>query len=333
MAKAATALAYWVEAAGTGGLRPAPLPAPGPGDVALASTFSGISVGTERLVGRGLVPASCAAAMACQGMQGSFALPVCYGYSLVGTITHGAFAGRTAFTMHPHQDRVVVAADRVVVLPGSVPAARGTLLPNLETALNAVWDADLRTGETGIVVGGGAVGLLLTFVLATERGEAPALVESDPVRRQFAARLPWIGAVLAPEDVALGRAAVAFHTSATSEGLQLAIDAVGFEGRVVELSWYGARPVTLQLGETFHHERKRIVASQVGTVAASHRAAGRAARTASVLQLLADPRLDALLGTPIPFAQLPAFFARLYRGEPVEPCPVVAYDAIDSLTP
>lgn len=46
---------------------------------------------------------------------------------------------------------------------------------------------------------------------------------------------------------------IAFHTSATQEGLQMAIDCVGMEGRVVEMSWYGARPVTLHLGGDFRY--------------------------------------------------------------------------------
>lgn len=321
-----TRLAFWVEAPGGGALRRTTLRSPGVDEHVIASEFSGISVGTERLVGLGLVPATCAAAMACRGMQGSFALPICYGYSLVGRIATGRLAGRRVFTMQPHQDRVVVAGDHLIPLPDQlVTGPRATLLPNLETALNAVWDADLRAGERIAIVGGGAVGLLVAFVLHTLHGEGAVLVEVDAGRRAFAAKLPWIGAVVAPDDVEHGRFDAVFHTSASNAGLQLSIDALGFEGRVLELSWYGSRAVMLHLGTSFHHQRKRIVASQVATIAPSHRAAGRAARTVQVCALLDDNRLDALLGPPIPFAELPQFFARLCRGEVLEPCPVVAY--------
>lgn len=324
MTEPRTATAYWVEAPGCGALRRQPLRAPAAGEVELRTTHSGISCGTERLVGRGRVPAAGAAVMACAGMQGSFALPVSYGYCLVGTVVG---SGARVFTMHPHHDRAVVAAAQLVPLPPAVPSPRATLLPNLETALNAVWDAELRGGESVVVVGGGAVGLLLTFVLACRHDRAVTLVETDPARREFAQQLPWRPHVVPPTAVPVEAAAVAFHTSATGSGLQLALDAVGFEGRVVELSWYGDEPVSLRLGTGFHHGRKRIVASQVGTIAPSHRAAGRAARTAAVLDLLADARLDTLLAPPIAFADLPAFCARLYRGEPTEPCPVVEYPA------
>lgn len=319
------ALAYWVEAAGRGALRRQELPLPTGDEVELAARFSGVSAGTERLVGRGSVPPDLAAVMACPGMQGSFALPVRYGYSLVGAIVNGADAGRRAFTMHPHMDRVVVPRERIVLLPDDVPDARATLLPNLETALNAVWDAELRRGEPVAVVGGGAVGLLLTFVLTSLHDGPCTLVEEAAERRAFAARLPWLADVVAPRDVPPAGQAVAMHTTATSAGLQLAIDAVGFEGRVIELSWYGDEPVRVRLGGSFHHARKRLVASQVATIAPSHRAAGHAARTAAVLRLLRDPRLDTLHGQPIPFADLPSFFARLYAGHATEPCPLVRY--------
>jgi threonine dehydrogenase-like Zn-dependent dehydrogenase len=325
MKERARATAYWVLAAGRGALRQHALTPPAAGEVEVAARFSGVSCGTERLVGRGRVPASCAEVMACQGMQGSFTLPVLYGYSLVGEIEHGPEAGRRVFTMHPHQDRLVVARERLVPLPDDVPSARATLLPNLETALNAVWDAELRAGEPVAVVGGGAIGLLLTFVLATQHDGPCTLVEEAGERRAFAARLPWITNVVAPFDVAPGAHAVAMHSTATSSGLQTAIDAVGFEGRVLELSWYGDEPVRVQLGGSFHHARKRLLASQVATIAPSHRAAGHAARTQAVLRLLADPRLDTLHGEPIPFAELPTFFARLYVGAATEPCPLVRY--------
>jgi threonine dehydrogenase-like Zn-dependent dehydrogenase len=326
MAAEATTLAFWVESPGKGSLRHGVLRSAGVDEHVVASEFSGISVGTERLVGLGLVPETCATAMTCRGMQGSFALPVCYGYSLVGRIDAGPFAGRRVFTMHPHQDRVVVGNDHLISLPDQLASGpRATLLPNLETALNAVWDAELCGGERIAIVGGGAVGLLVAFVLHTRHGDGVVLVETDARRRQLAAALPWMGAVIAPDDVEHGRFDVVFHASASNAGLQLAIDAIGFEGRVIDLSWYGARSVMLQLGTSFHHQRKRLVASQVATIARSHRAAGRAARTMHVLGLLQDERLDALLGAPIPFAELPEFFARLCRGEVSEPCPVVAY--------
>lgn len=319
---ALTARSYQVVAPGRGELVDVTLSAPAADEVLVETAFSGISPGTERLVGLGLVPASSAAAMAVRGMRGSFALPITYGYSLVGTTADG----ERVFTMHPHQTRAVVARDHTVTLPDAVPLARATLLPNLETALNGKWDGELRGDERVAVIGGGAIGLLLTFVLSRlHRGEF-VLVERDAARRERARSLTWIGAVIDPMQLGQGAAEVAFHASGSAAGLQLALDGIGFEGRVIELSWYGDRPVTLHLGGAFHHQRKRILASQVGAVAPSHRAAGPAARTSAVLELLADAQLDQLLEAPVPIRDLPALFADIYAGNATAPCPIVGYN-------
>jgi NADPH:quinone reductase-like Zn-dependent oxidoreductase len=318
-------LGYWIDGPGHGTVRPTMLRQPRADELVLRAHCTGVSPGTERLVGLGRVPATMDATMAVPGMQGSFGLPLLYGYSFVGRVVDGPRVGERVFTMHPHTTHAVVAANACVALPADVPDARATLFPNLETAVNAVWDAELAVDERIVVVGGGAVGLLTTFALATLARVRTNLVESDPARRAFASRLPWLAAVLAPDELPRDTFACALHTSGHEAGLQLAIDAVGFEGRVLDLSWYGDRPVTLRLGETFHHRRKTLRASQVGTVARSHRAAGRAARTAAVLDLLRDPRLDSLLAPAMPFPSLQGFFAALYRGEPTTPCPVVGY--------
>ncbi|MCR9244306.1 MAG: zinc-binding alcohol dehydrogenase [bacterium] len=322
MTASRTSRCYWVESPGRGALRADAMTPAGPEDVLVVTEFSGISPGTERLVGNGQVPAAVAQQMACYGMKGTFALPIAYGYSLVGRTA----AGDRVFTMHPHQDRCHVSRDRLVELPDAVPASRATLFPNLETALNATWDAELRGDERTLVIGAGAVGCLLAFVLARLHHGPVTLVEQDASRRERATALPWVSRAIAPGAVATGTSDVAFHATGSGSGLQLAIDAVGFEGRVIELSWYGTREVTLRLGETFHHQRKRIVSSQVATVAPSHRAAGYAARTAAVLELLHDTQLDELHGEPIPFTDLPTRMAALYRGDPIDSCPIVRYD-------
>jgi threonine dehydrogenase-like Zn-dependent dehydrogenase len=324
---------YWVVEKGRGELRDVALPEPTAHELVLAARRTGISPGTERLVGLGLVPTSCREAMACRGMQGSFALPVLYGYSFVGRVAHGEHVGRRAFVMRPHQDRVVVRSDEVVWLPEAIPDDRATLFPNVETAQNAVWDGELLGEEPVAVVGAGALGLLVAFVLSRQHRGTITVVERDAARRTFAASLPWIETAVAPDELPPGSVAHAFHASASEAGLQLAIDAVGFEGRVIELSWYGERAVTLRLGGTFHSERKQIRATQVGYVAPRHRPAGHPHRTQAVLDLLHDQRLDRLVARRVSFAQLPDFFADLYAGAETPPCPVVEHSTVVDHSP
>jgi threonine dehydrogenase-like Zn-dependent dehydrogenase len=291
--------------------------------------YSGVSPGTERLVGLGRVPSAAAESMDCRYMAGDFALPVKYGYCLVAEGLEGGLEGQRLFVMHPHQELAVVRDEHAVPLPDSVPSRRAVLIPNLETALNAIWDAELgEATEPCLVVGGGVVGLLVAYVLRRTHDRPLAIVEPHAGRRERATSLPWIDEALTPEDVARGEAAVAFHASGDPRGLQTALDAVGFEGRVVDLSWYGDRAVTLDLGTAFHRQRKRILASQVSSVAPSHRAShGHAGRMREVISLLDDPALEALLGAPVPFSQMPAYMAELYRDHVEEPLPLISYES------
>lgn len=321
-----TTIGYWVDSPCLGSLRDVALPALSDQDVSLSALRSGVSVGTERLVGRGHVSVKSAESMSCRGMQGSFALPVLYGYSFVGVANTGPECGRRAFVMRPHQRKVIAARAELHWLPDEVSSARATLFPNMETARNAVWDAGLCGEEAIAIIGAGAIGLLVAFVLSKEHGGPVVVVECDAERRRMAQALPWIDLVVAPSELDLGSFAVAFHTSATSAGLQSSIDAVGFEGHVLELSWYGDRSVTIQLGLDFHSQRKRISASQVGTVARSQRALGYPARSMAVMKLLEDSQLGALLGNEIAFADLPETFASIYAGQSYAPCPVVNYE-------
>jgi threonine dehydrogenase-like Zn-dependent dehydrogenase len=324
------ATAYWVVAPGLGELRREVLPpSPAAGSIRVRTELSAVSCGTERLVGLGLVPAALSAAMACRAMGGDFGLPVKYGYCLVGEVVGGARAGQRVFTMHPHQDLADVVGGAVLELPAGLPAARAALIPNLETALNAVWDAEIAPGATVVVVGAGAVGLLIAYVVERLHALRPMLVEPDAGRRRLAASLPFVGQVVPPDELPRGAFAVAFHASGSGAGLQLALDGVGFEGKVLDLSWYGTQRVTLDLGGSFHAQRKQILACQVGTIARSKRAThGPRERLHDVLALLAGQpgeALDALLGEPVAFTAMPELMRAVYAGKAGAIVPLVLY--------
>ena len=319
--------AYWVVSKGRGELRPADLPAkPAAGHSRIATDFTGVSPGTERLVGLGRVPQACRESMACAYMEGDFDLPVKYGYTLVGTCVNGVHEGRRVFLMHPHQSLVDVDEGQLTLLPEDVPSHRAVLLPNLETALNAVWDAELAPGEEALVVGAGSVGLLVAFVLQRLRGCAPVLVEVDEERRRLAGGLPWVSGVCAPDACEPGAAQVCFHTSGSPLGLETSLATIGFEGRVIELSWFGDRPVQLDLGGRFFTQRQRIIASQVAHVANSHRAThAKAQRRQAVLELLSVDDLELLLDDPLPFEELPDLMHDLYRGRARGLLPLISH--------
>ncbi len=117
-----------------------------------------------------------------------------------------------------------------------------------------------------------------------------------------------------------------FHTSASEAGLATAIGCAGFEGTVVEMSWYGEKAVAVPLGGAFHSQRLKLVSSQVGQVSASRRARwDYRRRMQAALALLADPVLDRLLETEIAFDEAPAKLPALLAPDAPGLAPVIRY--------
>ncbi|GAA4347731.1 zinc-binding alcohol dehydrogenase [Variovorax defluvii] len=306
--------ACWIEAAGRAGLRPVTLAAPGPHEVRVRALHSGISRGTEALVFRGEVPESEYERMRAPFQEGSFPAPLKYGYASVGVVEQGApeLLGRTVFCLHPHQSHYVVPAAAVHVLPDSLPPARAVLAANMETAVNALWDAAPRLGDRIAVVGAGVVGLLVGWLAGRLPGCSVQMVDTNPGRRAVARQL---GLGFATPDAAAPDADAVVHASGSGEGLATALRLAAFEATVLELSWYGQRAVTLPLGEAFHARRLTLRSSQVGQVATAQRARwNRGRRMALALGLLCDPVLDVLVTDAADFEELPAVLARLAAG-------------------
>lgn len=301
-----TAAALWYVAPGRAEIRTEALAAPGPGEVLVRALHGAISRGTERLVLAGRVPPAEHARMRGPFMGGRFPFPVKYGYASVGRVEAGpdALAGRTVFALHPHQTRFVVPAEAVVPVPDIVPPRRAVLAANMETALNAVWDAAPGPADRIAVVGAGVVGLLVAYLCGGLRGAEVTVVDIAPARATTAVALGlrFARPCDAPTDCDL-----VVHASASAAGLATALSLAGDEATVLELSWYGEGPVAVPLGGAFHSRRLTLRSSQVGRVAPSHQARWTyRRRIAAALALLADDRLDVLLAPPVAFADLPA---------------------------
>lgn len=313
-----TARAFWTVAPGRGELRTETLPAPGPGQLLVRALHSGVSRGTESLVWRGRVPSSLHRTMRAPFQDGEFPFPVKYGYSSVGVVEDGppAWRGRTVFCLFPHQSAYLVPVTAVTPLPEDLPPARAVLAANMETALNGLWDAGPLIGDRVAIVGAGTVGLLCAWLTSRVPGCRVQLI--DPLcGAAKAAAASRLGVPLnTPEATAAATeradADLVIHASGAPDGLVTALALAGFEATVLELSWFGDRPVTLPLGEAFHQKRLRLRSSQVGSVAGAQRARwDPARRLATALQLLREPALDALLNSRCRFADLPRWMARL----------------------
>jgi threonine dehydrogenase-like Zn-dependent dehydrogenase len=317
------ARAFWLREPGRGEIRPVTLPDPGPDEVFVRTRYTGVSRGTETLVYQGRVPRSQYAVMRAPFQEGEFPGPVKYGYLNVGVVEAGPpdLAGRTVFCLYPHQTAYVVPTHAVDPLPDGVPPERAVLAGTVETAVNALWDAVPLVGDLITVVGAGMVGCCVAALIARFPGTRVELVDADPGRAGVAAAL---GVDFALPAGATGGRDLVIHASATEAGLQHSLDLLAKDGRVIELSWYGDRPVNLALGGAFHSGRLTVRGSQVGTVARRDRTFAQ--RRALALELLRDPAFDALITGRSAFAELPEVLGRLADGTLPALCHLITYD-------
>ena len=140
----------------------------------------------------------------------------------------------------PTRIHYVVPAAAVHPLPDGVPAARGVLAANMETAVNVAWDARPAEGQAIVVIGGGVVGLLAARRCGDETG-APVLVV-DPCRAREAAAHA-LGLAWRPDPPPEASADLVIHASGTAEGLRAALRIAAVDATIVEASWYGTRAV------------------------------------------------------------------------------------------
>ena len=317
--------ALWYVAPGRAEIRAEPLAPPAAGQARLRAVASALSRGTERLIFSGRVPESEYERMRAPFMTGAFPFPVKYGYAMVARVEEGppALQGRLCFALYPHQTAFNLAAENILPLPDGLPPQRAVLAANMETALNAVWDGAPGPADRIAVVGAGVLGLLVARLCAKMPGAQVTVVDINSARAAIAHAF---GAGFAPPGEAPVDCDLVVHTSASAAGLATALRLAGDEATVLELSWYGADAVKVPLGDVFHSRRLKLISSQVGKVAPSHRPRwDYRRRLSAALGLLNDPALDALIAPPVAFADLPAKLPEILNPESGVLCQLVSY--------
>jgi Threonine dehydrogenase and related Zn-dependent dehydrogenases len=242
-------------------------------EVVVETDVSAISAGTELLVYRDEAPDDLPVDETIDAFDDSFEYPLRYGYAAAGRVVDtgsevsDAWLDRQVFGFHPHQTRFAAAPDDLVVLPDDVSPAHGSLLPTVETATNLVLDSEPRLGESVVVFGAGVVGLCTTRLLSAFPLADLTVVEPIADRRETATAM-GADRVVTPETAAaeLGDRDLALELSGQPAVLNDAIDAVGYDGRIVVGSWYGDKRAPIDLGGAFHRDRIELVSSQVSTI-------------------------------------------------------------------
>lgn len=265
-------------------IREEEIPEPAPSEILVETLVSGLSAGSEVLVYRGQAPEEMAVDPAIPALAaGRLTFPLKYGYSAVGRVNRlGSkveldWEGRLVFSFQPHQSHFVAQTSDLFPLPEGVTPEEAVFLPNFETAVNLVMDGRPLIGEGVVVIGQGVVGLLTTALLSRFPLGRLLTVDRYSRRRELSRALgaeesfdpvdPSIPHRLEELLAANGGADLVYELSGNPAGLNMAIDACGFAGRVLVGSWYGQKEAIVDLGSKFHRDRIKLISSQVSTLA------------------------------------------------------------------
>lgn len=266
-----------------------------------------LSTGTERLVASGAVPPSMYERMIVPYMEGNFDFPIKYGYACGGHSEDGGFY----HYMHPHQDICRVHPDALFRIENDLSAFKIPLISNMETALNAIWDAECQPDQNVAICGFGNIGGLLANTLRHYSQKEATIIEKDSWRREKAESMGW-----KVDDNSEANFDIIFHTTATENGLQYCIDHLNPEGKVIDLSWYGTKKVQLELGVDFHYKRLTIRSSQVGKISPLVRnKIDYTKRKEIAAEILQKPGFDDLVTNIISWKEAPSIFNDLRKNQ------------------
>jgi len=284
------------------------------GEVVVEAMYSLVSLGTERTITTQLLPKEVAEKMRVPYMKGDFQKEFTYGYSLIGRIIEGEkdVLGKLVHVMHPHQNYAIVKMQDVSFLPEDMDSKLATLASNMETAVNAIWDAQVEIGDEVLVIGFGTVGALTAFIASNIPGVKVSVLEINKSRIDAATEQGY------QVDTTLESRAfdIVFNTSANASMLQKAISLTKHEGRIIEMSWYGSKSIQLNLGTDFHYGRKQIISSQVSHIPKrkQHNWTYRS-RKDLVFRLIKNSDLNYLINNEVPFSETPSFYDNLRRNQ------------------
>ena len=310
-----------------------------PGSVRVRTWYSGISAGTELTAYRGSNPYltrtwDVERRLFVDGAP-TFGYPVeGWGYSEVGEVVEvaddvdGPAVGELVHGIWGHRSEAVVpaAAVRDRTWTGE-DALAGTFARVGSIALNAVLAADVRLGDRVAVFGQGVIGLLATR-LATLAGARVIAVDTVARRLEMAREMGAVEVVDATTDGGAGAAIRAWSGGGVDSAIELsgvdralheAIRSVVVDGLVAASGFYQGGAEHVRLGEEFHHNRVRLVASQIsGTPVALGARWDQPRLVRTFMDEVRQGRVDtgALVTDVVEAADVAAIFERLDGGDP-----------------
>jgi threonine dehydrogenase-like Zn-dependent dehydrogenase len=288
-------------------LKPVDIPELKKDESLVKTAYSMVSLGTEKTVLTQNLPDTMAGQMAIPYMKGSLIDTFTYGYSAVGEVIKGDefWEGKNVHLMHPHQDYMVVSLADLVEIPAGIDLKSATLASNMETAINAIWDAEVSLGDRVLIFGYGLIGGLIATIIRHMIGIQVEVFEMNANRQKLHVSHGISIKSLDEYDVV-------FNATSNESALQEALTLTRQEGKVIELSWYGNRDISLQLGADFHYGRKQIISSQVSQIPYKKQPLWNyRKRKQLVFDLLANLDFTHLLTDEVDFRDTPKFYDRL----------------------
>lgn len=240
---------------------PVTLLAPGPGDIVVDISHSGISTGTEKLFWTGTMPPF-------PGMG----YPLVPGYEATGEVVEAApgtgfaagdrvfvpgancFEGGLRGLFGGASARLVTSAARAVRIDAGL-GAEGALLALAATARHAL--AGFDTALPDLIVGHGTLGRLLARLTLAAGAPAPTVWEVNPARRSGATGYE----VVAPEDDPRRNYRAIYDASGAVGLLDTLIGRIAKGGEVVLAGFY-TEPVAFTFVPAFLREARLRIAAE-----------------------------------------------------------------------
>jgi 2-desacetyl-2-hydroxyethyl bacteriochlorophyllide A dehydrogenase len=165
--------------------------------VAVGADVSYFSVGSRVAVDPSLFCGHCSA---CRRQRGN----LCEHWGAIGDTVNGAFA-----------EYVAVPAANAFAIPDSMPFADAALVEPVACAVHGLRRLDMTAGSSLLVVGAGTMGLLLAQLARRTGAAMLTVVDTDPSRRDIAAKLGFDTANSIPEALSVYPAGYDYVVEAT----------------------------------------------------------------------------------------------------------------------
>ncbi len=234
------------------------LPPLQPNEVLVQTTAGAISTGSElpryRGTARSTHPASYPQMT---GYESTGAIVAC------GSAVQRLHAGDRVVAFYGHRTHAIVPEAKAIAVPEGISDALALLAILTCDVSRGIRKVGIKAGESVLITGAGAIGLLTIFMLKAMGVQAIDIVEPRAERRSLAAQ---IGARTAMSPQEMGSMSnlydAGFECSSRSAAFELMQNSMRLEGRICILADGNLEP--LVLAPTFHEKELWVVGSSDG---------------------------------------------------------------------